>query len=146
MTSVILPWLNFHKQFLWRLVFKLQGFALLRVRQSEACLFQYPPIRDNSFFKSVRNSHLEGNIGMDIELLVCSVDSKSSHLPGPLKFSLGSFMFLNIIVFTNWVVPFRSFFFFFIVDFVIHWNEIAMGLHVFPIPIPPPTSLSTHSL
>ena len=23
-------------------------------------------------------------------------------------------------------------------DFVIHWNETAMGLHVFPIPIPPP--------
>ena len=30
--------------------------------------------------------------------------------------------------------------------FVIHWNESAMGLHVFPIPIPPPTSLSTRSL
>ena len=26
-----------------------------------------------------------------------------------------------------------------VVDFVIHWNETAMGLHVFPIPIPPPT-------
>ena len=41
------------------------------------------------------------------------------------------------------------FFLFFIcsvVNFVIHWNEIAMGLHVFPIPIPPPTSLSTRSL
>ena len=38
------------------------------------------------------------------------------------------------------------FFFLFVVDFVIHWNETAMGLHVFPIPIPPPTSLSTHSL
>ena len=25
------------------------------------------------------------------------------------------------------------------VDFVIHCNETAMGLHVFPIPIPPPT-------
>ena len=30
--------------------------------------------------------------------------------------------------------------------FVIHWHESAMGLHVFPIPIPPPTSLSTRSL
>ena len=37
-------------------------------------------------------------------------------------------------------------FFFFVVNFVIHWNETAMGLHVFPIPIPPPTSLSTRSL
>ena len=36
--------------------------------------------------------------------------------------------------------------FFFVVDFVIHWNETAMGLHVFPILIPPPTSLSTRSL
>ena len=37
-------------------------------------------------------------------------------------------------------------FFLFVVDFVIKWNETAMGLHVFPIPIPPPTSLSTRSL
>ena len=35
--------------------------------------------------------------------------------------------------------------FFFVVNFVIHWNETAMDLHVFPIPIPPPTSLSTRS-
>ena len=36
---------------------------------------------------------------------------------------------------------FFFFSFFFVVNFVIHWNETAMGLHVFPIPIPPPTSL-----
>ena len=30
--------------------------------------------------------------------------------------------------------------------FVIHWHESAMDLHVFPIPIPSPTSLSTRSL
>ena len=28
------------------------------------------------------------------------------------------------------------FFFLFVVNFVIHWNKTAMGLHVFPIPIP----------
>ena len=39
----------------------------------------------------------------------------------------------------------ESFFFLFVVEFVIHWNETAMGLHVFPILIPPPTSLSTRS-
>ena len=38
------------------------------------------------------------------------------------------------------------YYFFIVVDFVIHWNETAMGLHVFPIPIPPLTSLSTLSL
>ena len=31
-------------------------------------------------------------------------------------------------------------------NFVIHWNEKALGSHVFPIPIPPPTSLPTCSL
>ena len=36
-------------------------------------------------------------------------------------------------------------FIFFLVNFVIHWNETAMGLHVFPIQIPPHTSLSTRS-
>ena len=30
--------------------------------------------------------------------------------------------------------------------FVIHWHESAMDLHVFPILIPPPSSLSTRSL
>ena len=30
--------------------------------------------------------------------------------------------------------------------FVIHWHESAMDLHVFPIPILPPTSLSTQPL
>ena len=30
--------------------------------------------------------------------------------------------------------------------FVIHWHELAKDLHVFPIPIPAPTSLSTRSL
>ena len=30
--------------------------------------------------------------------------------------------------------------------FVIHWHELAMDLHVFPIPIPAPASLSTRSL
>ena len=38
------------------------------------------------------------------------------------------------------------FFFFFVVNFGIHWNEKNLGSHVFPIPIPPPTSLPTRSL
>ena len=42
--------------------------------------------------------------------------------------------------------PFKKTFFFFLVNFVIHLNETALSLHVFPIPIPPPTSLSTGSL
>ena len=37
-------------------------------------------------------------------------------------------------------------FFLFVVNFVIHWNETAMDTHVFQIPIPPPTSLSTRSV
>ena len=46
--------------------------------------------------------------------------------------------------FSFWII--NTIFFLFVVDFVLHWNETAMGLHVFPIPIPPPTSLSTRSL
>ena len=58
-----------------------------------------------------------------------------------LCFVLFSFFFFFIFYFI-----FLTFFFFlFVVNFVIHWNETAMGLHVFPIPIPPPTSLSTRS-
>ena len=46
--------------------------------------------------------------------------------------------------------PFSFFFYYyflFVVNFVIHWNEKALGSHVFPIPIPPPQSpfLSTTS-
>ena len=36
-------------------------------------------------------------------------------------------------------------FFLFVVNFVIHWNGTAMGLHVFPIPIPP-SHLPLHPL
>ena len=57
----------------------------------------------------------------------------------------------------NLECPFRFCFFFFflifilfffniVVVFVIHWRESAMDLHVFPIPIPPPTSLVPVSL
>ena len=46
----------------------------------------------------------------------------------------------------NYFILFYLFIFLFVVDFVIHWNESAMDLHVFPILIPPPTSLSTRSL
>ena len=49
--------------------------------------------------------------------------------------------FLNKLYFFYFIIIF----FLFVVDFVIHWNETAMGLHVFPIQIPPPTSLSTRS-
>ena len=55
----------------------------------------------------------------------------------------------NLAVHDTLVLPAITLFFFFffiVVDFVIHWNETAMGLNVFPIPIPPPTSLSTRSL
>ena len=37
-------------------------------------------------------------------------------------------------------------FYFFNLWWVLSYIETAMGLHVFPIPIPPPTSLSTRSL
>ena len=64
----------------------------------------------------------------------------NSFQPGEYWFLASNFFFqrYNFVTFLL--------FFFIVVDFVIHWNETAMGLHVFPIPIPPPTSLSTRSL
>ena len=55
-----------------------------------------------------------------------------------MKVLSSSFIFLIFIIFLIII--------FIVVDFVIHWNETAMGLHVFPMPMPPPTSLSTRSL
>ena len=52
------------------------------------------------------------------------------------------FFILFIIIFYFFIIII----FLIVVGFVIHWNESAMDLHVFPIPIPPPTSLSTRSL
>ena len=41
----------------------------------------------------------------------------------------------------NIIIIIFIYLFLFVVDFVIHWNETAMGLHVFPIliPLPPPS-------
>ena len=47
---------------------------------------------------------------------------------------------------TRVFLPFYYSFFFIIVGFVIHWNESAMDLHVFPILNPPPTSFPIPSL
>ena len=53
---------------------------------------------------------------------------------GKIVFPVVFFFFFNLINF------------FFLVVFVIHWHDSAMDIHVFLIPIPPPTSLSTRSL
>ena len=56
-------------------------------------------------------------------------------------------LFIEAFIFFIFIKKFILFFIFYIVmDIVIHWNETAMGLHVFPILIPPPNSLSTQSL
>ena len=59
--------------------------------------------------------------------------------PKPSIFFSFFFMFFFYFLFLFFFI------FLFVMNFVIHWNETAMGLHVFPIPIPPPTSLSTRS-
>ena len=67
---------------------------------------------------------------------------------------------LSILLLITETIKKQPFFFFFhllllvggyllyniVVVFAIHWHESAMDLHVFPIPIPPPTSLSIRSL
>ena len=64
-------------------------------------------------------------------------DSQESFwMSGFLFFFSFFFSFFCFVLFFS-----PSLFFLFVVDFVIHWNETAMGLHVFLIPIslPPPS-------
>ena len=68
-------------------------------------------------------------------------DSQESSLTPQFK-SIDS----SVLSFLFFFYSFFYYYFFIVVDFVIHWNETAMGLHVFPIPIPLPTSPSTRSL
>ena len=71
-----------------------------------------------------------------------------SIIPCVLVGAFNSFAFKVIVFsfFIYFILFYFLLFFLFVVNFVKHWNETAMGLHVFPIPIPPPTSLSTRSL
>ena len=50
------------------------------------------------------------------------------------------------IAMTNGIEHFFLFLFFFLIFFFIFFCYFFLSLHVFPIPIPPPTSLSTRSL
>ena len=54
------------------------------------------------------------------------------------------FFLISIFLFVFFFLHFDAIYI--VVVFFIHWHESAMDLHVFPIPIPPPTSLSTRSL
>ena len=56
--------------------------------------------------------------------------------------------FFFFLVFSGFyfILYFLFIYFYTVVVFVIHWHESAMDLHVFPIPIHPPTSLSIRFL
>ena len=56
-------------------------------------------------------------------------------------FSYYSFFFSHLFLLVGGYLLYST-----VVVFVIHWHESAMDLYVFPIPIPPATSLSTQSL
>ena len=58
----------------------------------------------------------------------------------------GSPLVLYILFFSFIFISWRLITLHYCSGFCHHWHESAMDLHVFPIPIPPPTSLSTRSL
>ena len=73
--------------------------------------------------------------------------------PSPLAFNLSQhqglfffFLFFLLLFFHLFLLVGGSLLYNIVVGFVIHWHESTMDLHVFPIPIPSPTSLSTQSL
>ena len=112
---------------LYRLLFLLPSiFPRIRVFFSESALhIRWPKFWSFSFSIMMVKHAYKVLIAAFAECMRC----KRIHLL--------SFFFL---------IYFYFFIFYIVVDFVIHWNETAMCLHVFPIPIPPPTSLSTRSL
>ena len=92
---------------------------------------------EQTLAESVHNYYGHGNQISNLLELFCNQDNEVYDFLCTVLFFF-IFFFLFFFFFTL--------FFLFVVDFVIHWNETAKGLHVFPIPIPPLTSLSTHSL
>ena len=82
----------------------------------------------------------------DLEFFSICYKNKRYKVLGWVQDDLITFgWILFFTVFRSELLTCIFFFFLFVVNFVIHWNKTAMGLHVFPIPIPPPTSLSTRS-
>ena len=110
----------------------------------------------NSSFNSSFNSRFL-HVGIGFRNEVKDISTRLKHSPlKVVKETIVLFLLevLSILIyFYELSLFFKSFFFcfskhvesLFVVNFVIHWNKTAMGLHVFPIPIPPPTSLSTRS-
>ena len=60
---------------------------------------------------------------------------------GPMVYNKLNSFFFHLFLLVGWLLIYNI-----VVVFVIHWHESAMDLHEFPIPIPPPTWLSTRSL
>ena len=88
------------------------------------------------------------NLTMALDVTYCSTlwNNHKTAIKHILDDSNFSFLWYKFWGFFWSQFHFSFLFFFIVVGFVIHWNETAMGLHVFPIPIPPPTSLSARSL
>ena len=96
-----------------------------------------------------RSSVSSQSLGSDSQVplsALCSSTWTQATLPSSWIFCPLYSKLLSLFFFFFPMVWFFFFNFLFVVNFVIHWNEKALGSHVFPIPIPPPTSLPTRSL
>ena len=128
----------------WLDVLAVQGTlkSLLQDHSSNSSILQH------SAFFIVQLSHPYRTTGKTIALTRHTFVGKVMSLLFNMLFSL-VITFLPrskcLLFFFSVYLYFIYLFFLFVVNFVIHWNETATGLHVFPILIPPPTSLSTRS-
>ena len=129
---------------LCRLLLSPSVFSSIRVFSNESALWiRWPKYWSFSFSISPSYEH-PGLISFRMDWLdLLAVQRTLNSL---LQHHSSKVMSLLFIFFPLIFISWRLITFNIVVVFATHWHESAMDLHVFPISIPPPASLSSPSL